>query len=597
MWGKRTAALILCAMMVLLLLPSVAMAADASITVTGSPVFEGSGSDVGKAKITFSVTNNEDEPITVLQVVPVYKYNGVIISNEPASTVGKTLIKDEIVPDSTIDVGINTTLASGRQYDAQLELYYSTSTGTKKVISGTFKIYKTSASTSTPTPEPEETGGDTVTDPTSALILSSVGEDGAVIPGPRGDAGDSIQIRLPIYNRSNSRLKEILVTPQISATLDSFPFVIEAVNYTCSLDAMRAGELKELAYNFKLSKDVTSGVKEVKFNAVYFNYAKQAYETATFSVFVTVVKGATPSLTDEDGVAITSTPKIIIESYSVEPANPADAETGRLFAGEQFALKLTVRNTSGEESVKNIQLTLSNEGGVILPADNGSNTVYIDRIGAGESVEKTIHFQSAPDAEAKAHSLSAKFSYESAKTLKTYEVTETITLPVSQRMRVRVDDPVVYGDGTVDQSMPMYFSLYNMGKSSLYNCMVDVEGDGLRMEESFFGGNVSTGSTMRADFNIISSKAGQIEGKIIITYEDVYGEETRVEKPFTVNVMEAFMPEDMGGDVFKPGFEEELKPQTPIGLYIAIGAAVLAAVVVLLVVLKRKRRKRQLEDV
>lgn len=588
MWGKRTAALILCAMMALMVvtaIPKTALAAGVEINYSAGSSFQIVGN---QAIIQFEVANDSGGQITV--------------NSFTASPLGGGLGTPTVVAPTSIDATI----------DHQANKDFTVVLSVSGSSNGTFPVEITATATTTTssveakqtflltrqgTGTEDKTGDDTVTDPTAALMLSSVGEDGAVIPGPRGDAGDSIQIRLPIYNRSNSRLKEILVTPQISATLDSFPFVIEAVNYTCSLDAMRAGELKELAYNFKLSKDVTSGVKEVKFSAVYFNYAKQAYETATFSVFVTVVKGATPSLTDEDGVAITSTPKIIIESYSVEPANPADAETGRLFAGEQFALKLTVRNTSGEESVKNIQLTLSNEGGVILPADNGSNTVYIDRIGAGESVEKTIHFQSAPDAEAKAHSLSAKFSYESAKTLKTYEVTETITLPVSQRMRVRVDDPVVYGDGTVDQSMPMYFSLYNMGKSSLYNCMVDVEGDGLRMEESFFGGNVSTGSTMRADFNIISSKAGQIEGKIIITYEDVYGEETRVEKPFTVNVMEAYMPEDMGGDVFKPGFEEELKPQTPIGLYIAIGAAVLAAVAVLLVVLKRKRRKRQLEDV
>ena len=603
MWGKRTAALLLCAMMVLMLIPSVAMAAAplATITVLNSPAFERSGDLIGTALVKFKINNDEAEEINILQVVPIYVYNGIVVSNQLATDFNTQIPTTGITDDEgEIEIGINTSLQSGQQYSAQLKMYYNIGATSQvyEATSDTFKIYKTSPSTATPTPEPEEPGSETATDPTSALILSSVGEDGAVIPGPRGDAGDSIQLRLPIYNRSNSRLKEILVTPQISATLDSFPFVIEAVNYTCSLDTMRAGELKELVYNFKLSKDVTSGVKEVKFNAVYFNYAKQAYETATFSVFVTVVKGAAASMTDEDGVAITSTPKIIIESYSVEPANAEDAQTGRLFAGEQFALKLTVRNTSGEESVKNIQLTLSNEGGVILPADNGSNTLYIDRIGAGESVVKTIHLQSAPDAEAKAHSLSAKFSYESAKTLKTYEATETITLPVSQRMRVRVDDPVVYGDGTVDQSMPMYFSLYNMGKSSLYNCMVDVEGDGLRMEESFFGGNVGTGSTMRADFNIISSTAGQIEGKIVITYEDVYGEETRVEKPFTVNVMEAFSPEDMGGEegVFKPGFEEELPPRTPIGLYIAIGAAVLVAAIVLLVVLKRKRRKRALEE-
>ncbi|MEL7601559.1 MAG: hypothetical protein AAGU77_00225 [Bacillota bacterium] len=429
-------------------------------------------------------------------------------------------------------------------------------------------------------------------------MLSSADADGQIVPAPKGDAGDTIHIRLPILNRSRSKVSKILVTPQLSATLDSFPFVIEAVDYTCKAPDLRAGELAEVDYTFKLSSKVTSGVKEVKFNAVYFNYAKDAYETATFSVFVTVVKGATGTLTDEDGVAITSTPKVIVESYSVKPAKLEDQESGRLFAGEQFELSFTIRNTSSKEAVQNIQVTISNEGGAILPANNGSNSLYIDRIAAGDSVEKTLKMQSSPDAEDKAHTLSVKFGYESSETLKTYEATETITLPISQRMRVRVGDPVIYGDAMIEQSTPVNFSLYNMGKATLYNCMVDVEGDGLRMEESYYGGNISSGNEMRADFNIIPSTAGQIEGKVIITYEDVYGQQTRVEKPFTLNVQEAFMPgpED-GKDVFGPGFEEELKPKTPTWIFVAGGVILAGGVVTLLTALRRKRRKRELEDV
>lgn len=436
-------------------------------------------------------------------------------------------------------------------------------------------------------------------DSNSALILSSVGVDGRVVQAPKGNVGDRIHITLPIFNRTKSRIRNILVTPQISATLDSFPFDLEAVNYTVSVEDMSPGQTREVSYDFKIADKVTSGVKEVKFNVIYYNQQKYAYESATLSVFVTVVKGYTPDKTDEDGNIIATVPKIILEGYTVTPLNPDDQQSGRLFAGEKFSLKLAILNTSSEETVKNIQLTLSNEGGVILPADNASNTVYIDKIAPGQTVEKTLTFQSAPDAEAKAQSLVAKFNYESSKTLKTHEATETITLPLSQRMRVRIDDPVVYGDAMIEQSTPVSFSLYNMGKSTLYNCMVDVEGEGLKMEESFYGGNISSGNTMRADFNVIPSMAGQIEGKVIITYEDVYGEQTRVEKPLSINVLESFMPEDMmgpDGEAFNPEME---KPQggLPIGILIAIGTAVVIGVIVLLVSLKRKRRRKQLEEV
>lgn len=597
MWGKRTAALVLCLMMAVLTIPNVVLAAGTlSVSFTSTPVFEKSGTDVGKATIDFKITNGTDATIRILQVVPKYVSNGIIVGHSAAVLSGAVDMNSGEAINGSIDVSLNDTFESGRQYSAQLEVYYLTGGSTQIFTTDAVGIYKTSPSTATPTPEPEETTAPI--DSTVALMLSSADVDGQIVPAPRGDAGDTIHIRLPILNRSRSKVTKILVTPQISATMDSFPFVIEAVDYTCKAPDLRAGELTEVDYTFKLSSKVTSGVKEVKFNAVYFNYAKNAYETATFSVFVTVVKGASATLTDEDGVTITSTPKVIVESYSVKPAKLEDQESGRLFAGEQFELSFTIRNTSSKEAVQNIQVTLSNEGGAILPANNGSNSLYIDRIAAGDSVEKTLKMQSSPDAEDKAHTLSVKFGYESSQTLKTYEATETITLPISQRMRVRVGDPVIYGDAMIEQSTPINFSLYNMGRASLYNCMVDVEGDGLRMEESYYGGNISSGSEMRADFNVIPSTAGQIEGKVIITYEDVYGQQTVVEKPFTLNVQEAFMPGPMDGeDVFKPGFEEELKPKTPAWIFIAGGVILAGGVVTLLTALRRKRRKRELEDI
>ena len=594
MWGKRTAALVLCLMMAVLTLPGVALAADPTIVVIGTAE-EDDGTPIiyevsGVAQ--FSIRINSSAGLTIDKILA-GDSKLVSIEYTPADDSGEIVVSPGVTKQITLNCGVSSSLDSG-SYSTSIKLY--TKDSTTPIATTPIRLYKTTKSSS----EVAEEAGETPdpTDSTVALMLSSADANGEIVPAPRGDAGDTIHIRLPILNRSRSKVTKVLVTPQISATLDSFPFVIEAVDYTCKAPDLRAGELAEVDYTFKLSSKVTSGVKEVKFNAVYYNYAKNAYETATFSVFVTVVKGASSTLTDEDGVAITSTPKVIIESYSVKPAKLEDQESGRLFAGEQFEMSFTIRNTSAKEAVQNIQVTLSNEGGAILPANSGSNSLYIDRIAAGDSVEKTMKMQSSPDAEDKAHTLSVKFGYESSETLKTYEATETITLPISQRMRVRVGDPVVYGDAMLEQSTPINFSLYNMGKSSLYNCMVDVEGDGLRMEESYYGGNISAGSEMRADFSIIPSTAGQIEGKVVITYEDVYGQQTRVEKPFTLNVQEAFMPgpED-GKDVFGPGFEEELKPKTPNWLLIVGGVVLVGGVVVLLGALRRKRRKRELEDV
>lgn len=216
-------------------------------------------------------------------------------------------------------------------------------------------------------------------------------------------------------------------------------------------------------------------------------------------------------------------------------------------------VKFTLRNTSDEEAVQNIQISISDtaEVGKLMPANNGSNTLYIAKIGKGETHTETISMQSAPDTEAKAYTLQLDFSYEGASNVASYTATETIAIPILQRIRIKVDEPTVYDDPWVGQSCALYFALYNMGKAPIYNCMVDVEGEGLAMEETYFGGTVAAGSTMRADFSIIPSVGGDIAGEIVITYEDVYGEQMEERLPLNLFVNEE-MPMDDPGAMIDP---------------------------------------------
>ncbi|HOR12487.1 MAG TPA: hypothetical protein PKX46_01075 [Clostridia bacterium] len=583
----RIFSIVLCALFALMLMPRVAFAAgdvEMSFTSTSFAIVN------GQVIIDFILTNNGVGDLTI-------KNNGFEIKPLGSQlTIGSSYR----VPDSGDDVVVEagksrsiTLVANDAKASAGnhvVRINVKKEGEPEPVAYSTCFITKDDSGAVDP-PKPE-----TPEDALAALMLASVGQDGSVVPAPKGNAGERIRLRLPFFNRSVAPLSNILVTPQLSASLDAFPFEIEAVDYTARLGDMRGGEIRELAYDLKLSKNVTSGVKEVKFNAIYYNNTKGGYETATVSAFVTVVKGASGIQTDEDGKLVVTIPKLTIEAYSIKPENEQDAVSGRLFAGEAFSLELTLRNNSLDEAVENIQLTLENEAGVILPVEGGSNTVFIRRIGAGESAQKSMKFQSAPDAESKAHTLSAKLGYESGKSHKSFATTETITLPISQRIRVRIDDPVTYGDAYENQPSPVYFNLYNMGKSSLYNCMVNIEGEGLRMEEGFFGGNVGPGSTMRADFNIIPSVPGEIAANVIVTYEDVYGVETRVEKPFTLFVQEEFKP-DLDEDIFNPMPEKPL-PSRGLSPLLIIGGCILAAggTAAGLILKRRRRRRRELED-
>ncbi|MDR1620176.1 MAG: hypothetical protein LBS18_05900 [Clostridiales bacterium] len=454
------------------------------------------------------------------------------------------------------------------------------------------------------------------------LMLSPTDVNGYLVPAPAGNCGERIRVRVPVFNRGGigGRATRILVTPVLSATQDNWPFVIEAVDYTRGISEMRPGEIREIEYDLLISKEATTGVKEVKFTATYYNAQKAAYETAVFSIFINIIKGKTPAVTGAEGEEITTTPKIIIDSHTITPNKSEDGAT--IYGGETFTLAMRFCNKASE-TVQNIQITLENADGVLLPANGGSNTLYIDKIGAGDMVERTVQMQASAEAEPKSYKLSVGFGYESAKTLKSYEAISNISLPVRQRIRMRIDEPILEPQAMLGQSTYVYINIYNMGNSTVRNLMIDVEGEGLRMEETYFGGNLSSGQSAPADFGIIADTAGEIQGKIIITYEDAMQEVYTAEKPFTLTVMDtnAGMGETMidpeTGMMLDPTTGMPIDPETgmPVDggvmvdspgqkgggmapwLITVIGVVVLGGVAALILILRKKRRKKILEEV
>lgn len=448
-------------------------------------------------------------------------------------------------------------------------------------------------------------GGDTTETVDPPFRLSSYDAEGNLVPAPSGNAGKSVVVRIPLQClRSN--ISNVTITPVLSTELDAFPFEITALDYTQGLSgSLYRGAIFEFRYsNLKFNEKVTAGVKKVDFTISWTEdwSTSNTPQSMTISIYVNVIKGYEAE-TGPDGTQPVSKPKVILDSYSIS--------TEKIYAGEQFDVTFTLRNTSEEEAVQNIQISLSDtaEVGKLMPANNGSNTLYIAKIGKGETHTETISMQSAPDTEAKAYTLQLDFSYEGASNIASYTATETIAIPILQRIRIKLDDPVIYDDPWVGQSCAIYFALYNMGKAPIYNCMVDVDGEGLAMEETYFGGTVSAGSTMRADFSIIPSVGGDIAGEIVITYEDVYGEQMEERLPLNLFVNEEIPMDDPGmidpetglpisGDpgMMEPGIEVIGEPSGFPWVWVGVGAVVVAGAIAAVILLKKKRAK-ELEDV
>ena len=540
--------------------------------------------NAGSVNMTIDIENNSKDYDVILAAIQ--PSGGCIISASGNDTIPKN---------STKAVNITATLASSGNTAGTLTLIFNVpygdsnnpSYGLVTAVCDGFSIVRAPSATEAPKKEDSE----------FRIRTSSVDSNGVCVLTPSGDYGDQLEVRLPL-TCTNGYVYDLKVTPVLSNDIEKFPFDIDLVDYTLSYPgSIGRGQVVEFLYHLRLSKKATVGVKQVDFNVTYRN-DEGDLKSGTVSLFVNVRKGLSPT-SDKD--TTTSVPKLIIESYKLS--------SDKIYAGETFDLEFTIKNTSDSTNLQNVQIHIKDAGetATIVPASGGSNTLYISKIGKGQSSSQKVSLQTAPDATAKAYTLNVDFSYESASTNAAHTANETIAVPILQKIRLKCDEPTVYDDVSyLDSSTSMSIKMYNMGRSSIYNCIVDVEGNGLKLEESYFGGTLSAGSTLAADISVIPSEAGDIQGTVVISYEDVYGEPGEERLPFTLHVedpnagmenmegMEGMGGEGMEGGMTDPGMEGGSKGFPWWGW--VIGAGALGGGGFFGFKKLKKRRARSLED-
>lgn len=571
--------------------PAVTGEKDIILTV-GSPI-----AGTGIAYIPVTITNKGNAAIELKSITTKEILFGKSISSE----------KPTVAPGASTDILLTPAIrvnAAGTYADL-LSFKFSTTISIDNEGNGVTGDVTISANVTmtlgenggtTPSPDPSQA--------TAAFRLSSYDPNGLIVTTASGKNGGKVLVRLPLMCVSGP-VMNIKVAPKLSTSLDEFPFAIERVDYTVGYNGfINANQIIEFQFDMRFADKVTAGVKKVDFTVTYergWGSAEgSSTESCDVSLYVNVTKGYEAAGETPGGETTQTLPKLVVDSYSFSEE--------KIYAGETFTLTFTVRNTSNEEDTKSILLTMTNnaETGKLTPAE-GSNTLYIDKLAKGESKTLSMSLATAPDTEAKAYELKLDFDYEGTKTrpatLAKGASSASIPVTVLQKIRLKIDTPTVDGEAMEGESVPVYFSLYNMGRSPIYNCMVTVEGDGLSLEDSVFQGTVAAGNSMRADLSVITATPGQIDGEIVISYEDALEEKMEERLPLSIFVNEGFNP-DANGGMDDPGFIDQPtiggmdgpSAGIPVWIWIALGVVVAAAIVVAIILLKKKRAK-MLEDV
>lgn len=346
---------------------------------------------------------------------------------------------------------------------------------------------------------------------------------------PTGTPNQTISMRIPVINVGGT-LTGVTITPVVSTSLDEFPFVVTSTNYSQYFSYWASGEIKYLDYTFTVSPFTTSGNKAIKFKASY--YENSAPAEGSFSTQITIIDGY-----DASAMAV------MVQSYKLYVD---DTEVSGLMAGEETELRLTVINNSKVDTAKKVigSLVFTNSPGLTL-AMGGTDTAYADTIKPGGTATLKYKIMAKQDAEVGPAMLGINLTYETTEAI-AGKAAQNIMLPISQQMDILAGTPEVYGTPSKDKEATISVPLTNMGRAKALNIRV-MATDGMTSPTPCYVGDLLAGGSTSADVTVNFSKIGAFVGKLILQYEDANGETYSQDISVPLSVAEASADADANG--------------------------------------------------
>lgn len=399
----------------------------------------------------------------------------------------------------------------------------------------------------------ESTAVATVTMTTSEFL--QVGDNWET---PTVSYGQQVSIVLPVINFGTEELNNLIIEPQTSTVVTEWPFEPDMTSYLQTEPFIPGNQTKEAAmanrreftFIFTARSDVMSGYYPLKFNVWYTKAGVRSEEPAVLTVYVKTVGKPGSGIIGGSGQETSgSKPRIVVTGFETNPS--------QVFAGDTFTLTIHVQNTAKDTAVTNVLFDMqaaqegedkTNTYSAFLPT-SGASSVYMDRIGANTAADIVIEMTAKADLAQKPYVLDVNMKYDVGTT---FDLTDkaSVSIPISQESRFDTSIPeVVPADITVGSQSNVMFSIYNTGKTTLYNVQVKFHADSVD-EASAFVGNLQSGATGNVDVMLTGIAATMDDGTVTmeISYEDDAGKVTTTEKTITLYVTEAMFDDMMMGD-------------------------------------------------
>ncbi|KAE9629098.1 hypothetical protein GND95_13345 [Defluviitalea raffinosedens] len=420
-----------------------------------------------------------------------------------------------------------------------------------------------------------------------AFGVSDLFIENIIAPDYSVGVGEDFTIGFTLVNNSKYNAKNVKIT------LDGGEILKPKSQNIYSLKEFNAGAKKNFSATFWAGSDAEYRNYPLEIKVEYLPY-QGATDVVTFSQYAGInVDG------NKNGNS-KSKPRVIIGEYTVNPQI--------VRAGQEFDLSLGFTNTHGSKVVQNLKATLTiNEKGkddkedtgtVFTPVSGQSNMFYIAELSPSATIIKNVRMYTVPDASPKTYEVTVEMEYEDANG-EAYTETAKIGIPVQQSTQIDIGEIRIDGEVMVGSPTYVITQIFNTGRTNIKNLLISLEGPFEKQEASLFVGNFEQGNSEYFEGVIIPTQAGECNGELIVSYEEITGEKQELRVPFTMNVSESFSPEEMGMEpdgMMPPDMENKPFYKKPVVWIITVIVVALGAGAFIFIKKKRKQKEMTLDE-
>lgn len=413
---------------------------------------------------------------------------------------------------------------------------------------------------------------------------------------PQGIYNEVMNFHVNMRNIGYKTAYDVRVEMEISENVEVFPFEINDGNYDRWMGNVNADQTVEVPYSMAIRKDATSGYYPIKYTIKYREEENGSFAAPIEDVLYVRIIGNDEEnkLSADAGENERTKARIIVDSFETEPA--------QILAGQDFVLKVKMRNASSQIAASNILFTFEPESvsdSPVFMTVNGSNSVVVNNLAPGASEELVMHYSSSPSAEQRSYTVTITEQYDSPE-YKNAKETVKIAVPLKQEARLNTGNIEIMPNSIeVGNETNIMFDINNTGKVLLYNVTAIFEADSVQRSENYVG-NIKPGESGSVDAMVVGVAPTMDDGmiKLIIQYEDESGTVSSVEKEIQLYVSEPMPMEDpfmdmgmMEEPVQEPTLMDQLKQYA-----LPLGAALIAVLGGIVFFIRRKKKKAGMDD-